>query len=220
MHAELPFVAILVTLFLVGACAHSVRRGKATIAALCAWLAVTTFIFAVDAIVWASKVTTFIPVWCDLSTPTCVSRRAGCSCSCPASKFLTSAQLAFPACCLCICIERYGQLKPPEERRLPPSIRTANIVRYLLVAAVPLLYAALCTSGRSVAVCAPSSHVGAACVVQVRRYDIIEDIGCRSAYITAIPTLFIVSLPPVLLCIGTAMLSCKSLLSILSLFND
>lgn len=112
------------------------------------------------------------PVWCDIAT-----------------KIQIGANMALPACCLCICI----QLARIASVRQAQSTYTSKLRRTLVDTAIcwllPMIYMAL--------------HY----IVQGHRFDIVEDFGCRPTIYVSIAAICIIWVPPItvaLLTVGYA----------------
>ncbi|KAG1718696.1 putative fungal pheromone GPCR, STE3-type [Suillus lakei] len=172
MQVGLPIGAfIAAVLVLIPLPWHWRAKNIATLSII-TWLFVSNIIFAINSVIWAGSIMNVAPVWCDIAT-----------------KIQIGANMALPACCLCICI----QLERIASMRQVRSTYEDKMRRMLVDTAIcwllPMIYMAL--------------HY----VVQGHRFDIVEDFGCRPTIYVSIAAICIIWVPPIavaLLTVGYA----------------
>ncbi|TFK19187.1 STE3-domain-containing protein [Coprinopsis marcescibilis] len=101
------------------------------------------------------------------------------------TRIQTGATVALPVCCLCLCVhlERIASVRQTGMK--PSDRRRREIVDGALCWGIPAIYMAL--------------HY----VVQGHRFDSIEDLGCRPALYVSLASIFIISVPPLLVVVLT-----------------
>jgi pheromone a factor receptor len=155
MHAELSLVAGVCVLLLSIPLVQLVRKKDVSTFALLAWLWLLNMIFVIDSIAWAGNVD-FTPIqagWCDLCTcfrllPLVVLKNGSDSSLLLATKIITAANIALPACCLSICVDLKQSFLSPKARPLPRTARSRWLIQALLCLVLPIVYAILGKSMR------------------------------------------------------------------------
>ncbi|KAL4070137.1 STE3-domain-containing protein [Scleroderma yunnanense] len=168
MHVELPVGAFIAAgLVLIPLPWHWRACNVATVS-ISIWLFVSDIIYAINSIIWAGNVVDSAAIWCDITT-----------------KLQIGANMALPACCLCICIhlERIASVR---QVRTTHSDKVRRMIfDAVLCWVIPMVYMAL--------------HY----IVQGHRFDIIENFGCRPTIYVSIPAIFLIWVPPMTTAIVT-----------------
>ncbi|KAI0341203.1 putative pheromone receptor STE3.3, partial [Trametopsis cervina] len=97
------------------------------------------------------------------------------------SKLLLGSRLALPLTCTCICAHLHYLSSARNTRRRPHRF----LLEFTSCLIIPFIYMALHT------------------IVQDHRFVLAEDFGCVSSTYTSVPALFLVWIPPMILCICT-----------------
>ncbi|KAH7904573.1 pheromone A receptor-domain-containing protein [Hygrophoropsis aurantiaca] len=161
MQVGLPIGAFIAALLvLIPLPWHWRARNIATLSII-AWLFISNLIFAINSIIWANTVLNVAPIWCDIST-----------------KLQMGANMALPACCLCVCIhlERIASVR--QVRTMHAEKLRRMFFDAALCWGLPIIYMAL--------------HY----IVQGHRFDIVEEFGCRPTIYVSIPAIFLIWVPP------------------------
>ncbi|KAH7924988.1 STE3-domain-containing protein [Leucogyrophana mollusca] len=168
MHVELPLGAFIATaIVLVPLPWHWRAKNIATLSIIL-WLFISNLIFAINSVIWANTVLNVAPVWCDIAT-----------------KLQIGANMALPACCLCVCIhlERIASVR--QARTTHADRRRRMIFDAALCWGMPIIYMAL--------------HY----IVQGHRFDIVEQFGCRPTIYVSIPAICLIWVPPMVVAVLT-----------------
>jgi hypothetical protein len=78
-----------------------------------------------------------------LSPPLVVLRNGSDSSLLLATKIITAANIALPACCLSICVDLKQSFLSPKARPLPRTARSRWLIQALLCLVLPIVYAIL-----------------------------------------------------------------------------
>jgi len=143
-----------------------------------AWVAVSNLAFFVNSIVWDANTVNWSPVWCDIT-----------------SRIVIAINIAVPATGLCIQRHLYCIISDPVVTTTRAEKRRSMIIDLLIGLGLPIIDVILgmlfSKMRRKVLT------VLAVYVVQNRRYDIYEDIGCYPAVINTALSLVLISVGPI-----------------------
>ena len=104
MHAELPVGAFVAALLVLVPLPWHWRACNVATVSIIAWLFVSNIVYAINSIIWAGNVEDSAPVWCDISEFDLSHLQCCFLQAILATKVQVGANMALPACCLCICI--------------------------------------------------------------------------------------------------------------------
>ncbi|KAJ7469376.1 pheromone receptor Rcb2 B43 [Mycena galericulata] len=104
------------------------------------------------------------------------------------TKLIIGSNIALPAACFCICVHLEQVASVRAAQTMASDKRRRQRFELLMCFALPVVYMAL--------------HY----IVQGHRFDIIEDYGCRPTVYFSIPSLFLISIPPILLAVASLIL--------------
>lgn len=143
MHVELPVGAFVAAgLVLVPLPWHWRACNVATVSIII-WLFVSNIVYGINSIIWAGNIADSVPVWCDISEFDLTYLRYCFLLSILATKLQVGANMALPACCLCICIhlERIASVR---QVRTSHSDKVRRMIfDAVLCWAIPMVYMAL-----------------------------------------------------------------------------
>ncbi|KAF7326986.1 STE3-domain-containing protein [Mycena sanguinolenta] len=101
------------------------------------------------------------------------------------TKLIVGSNIALPAACLCVCIHLESVASVRQARTSISDKRRRQLYELLACFVVPLVFMIL--------------HY----IVQGHRFDIIEEYGCRPTTYFSIPSIFLMTVPPMLLSIAS-----------------
>lgn len=199
-HPELAPIAFLSALSLFLPLPWHWRNGNVATLSIIVWLFVINIVYGVDALIWADDVIIRIPVWCDISTPSC---SFNATIFWPnivlATKLIVGSTTALPAAGLCVCIRLY---KACAARGKPVDSNARNVRIWEIVACygVPCLFMALRASlYLKYLILELIFSIFLDYIVQGHRFDLVETFGCRPALYFSIPGILLVQAPPIII---------------------
>ena len=103
MRVELPIGAFLAAALVLLPLHRHVKAHNVATVSLVAWLFFCNLIAGTNAIIWAQNTRDVLPIWCD------IGESSPCTLKPPltlvsVTKLQIGANIAVPACCLCICV--------------------------------------------------------------------------------------------------------------------